>query len=168
MRKRIGLIMAVGLLAATLLGGSATASGDPLTGTWHQRDFGTSNIFYFIDAPIGGVFPVLFYDDWTGEIICGDNGPMMWAGFLTETSDNVFEGSFGTIWCPDNGDGAHESAFGNHFSVTINYDVASDTISGGIGICDGTRQPSITTVAKAIHELEKGTYPTPSPETPRC
>ena len=134
MRKRkIGLVMAVGLLAM-VLGGSATASGDPLSGTWHQRDAGTSNIFYFIDAPVGGVYPVLFYDDHTGTDICGDNGPMMWTGFLTETSENTFEGSFGSIFCPDNGDGAHESGFVTHFSVPpINYDVAT----GG----DGTDMP---------------------------
>lgn len=159
----VGLVLA--LVAALLIGGAATASSDPLVGTWHQRDAGTSNIFYFIDAPVGGVYPVLYYDDYTGPNTCGDRGPMMWAGFLTETTENRFEGSFGEVWCPDNGDGPHVGHIGVYFSVAIDYDVATDTISGNVGggiECVGTRQPSINTVEKAIHELEKGVYP-PSP-----
>ena len=161
--------LAVGLLAMVLVGGTATASSDPLTGTWHQRDFGSSNIFYFVDAPVGGVFPVVFYDDATGGAVCGDNGPMMWAGFFQKTGANTYEGSFGNVWCPDNGDGVVENPAFSPDGVVITYDPLSDTISGGIGECEGTRQPSITSVAKAIHELEKGTYPAPVPlPAPGC
>jgi hypothetical protein len=159
--------MTVGLLAMALVGGSATASGDPLTGTWHQRDNETSNIFYFIDAPVGGVYPVSFYDDYTGEAVCGDNGPMMWSGFVTESDEpNVFVGSFGTYWCPDFGRGeVLEDELGiGAFDIELEYHPESDTISGGIGFCEGTKQPSIRSVEKAIHEIAKGTYPPPDPD----
>lgn len=159
--RRSWILLTIGLLATVLVGGSAAAGSDPLTGTWHQRDFGTSNIFYFIDAPVGGVYPIVFYDDWTG--VCGDNGPMMWAGFVHETDPDVFEGSFGTYWCPDDGDGSMENplALQSRWELTIEYHPLTDTITGGIGGCEGTRQASINTVAKAIHELAKGSYPPP-------
>ena len=71
-----GLVLS--LVATLALGGAATAKADPFVGTWHQRDVGTSNIFYFVDSPIGGVYPVLFWDDFTG--VCnqnGNHGPML-------------------------------------------------------------------------------------------
>ena len=91
---------------------STPVASDTLVGTWHQRDAGTSNIFYFVDAAVGGVYPIVLYDDFTSSGICGDNGPMLWAGFVEETASNSFEGSFGTYWCPDNGDGVREDPFG--------------------------------------------------------
>lgn len=167
-RNAIGLALVLGLLGTLFVGGVATAGGDPLVGTWHQRDFGTSNIFYFVDEPVGGVYPILFYDDFTSPVVCGDNGPMLWAGFLTETASNTFEGSFGTYWCPDNGDGVHEDLLGlGVVGVTIFYDPGTDTISGGVGGCVGTRQPHIQTVDKAVHEIDKGKYP-PSPGPLDC
>ena len=170
MRRRFSLGLVLAILATLIIGGAATASGDRLVGTWHQRDNGHSNIFYFVDDPVGGVYPVLYYDDATGDPVCGDNGPMLWAGFVHEIDPNTFEGSFGTIWCPDNGDSVHvdPGGFGHVFSITIDYDPDTDTISGGPGVCEGTRQPSIDTVAKAIHELEKGKYPPVVFPAPGC
>jgi hypothetical protein len=159
-------MLTVGFLVTALLGGVAAADSDPLTGTWHQRDNGTSNIFYFIDEPVGGVYPVLFYDDFTGDAVCGDNGPMMWSGFVTETDPNVFSGSFGNYWCPDNGDGVAEHPFGeipSPFSVELEYDPETDTISGGIGTCVGERQEGLDNPNEAAEEIAEGEYPPPDP-----
>jgi hypothetical protein len=163
---RIWTMLTVGFLVTALLGGVAAADSDPLTGTWHQRDNGTSNIFYFIDEPVGGVYPVLFYDDFTGDAVCGDNGPMMWSGFVTETDPNVFSGSFGNYWCPDNGDGVAEHPFGeipSPFSVELEYDPETDTISGGIGTCVGERQEGLDNPNEAAEEIAEGEYPPPDP-----
>ena len=159
-----GLVL--GLLATLVLGGAVTAKGDPFLGTWHQRDGGTSNIFYFIGNPVGGVFPVLFFDDYTG--VCNDpqdHGPMLWAGFAQKTDSAHLAGSFGTYWCPDFGFPIEENPSGlpERTGWTLTYDPATDTISGGIGGCTGTRQSSITTVAKAQLEIAKGTFPPPDP-----
>ena len=67
-------VLAVLAVFGVAMGGVASADGDPLVGTWHERDEGTSNIFWFIDEPVDGVFPVTYYDDWTG--VCDNNGPM--------------------------------------------------------------------------------------------
>lgn len=161
MRRRngIGLTLVLGLLATVFIGGVATAGGDPLVGTWHERDAGTSNIFYFVDDPVGGVFHVLYYDDVTFLTVCGDNGSMLWAGFGEKTGPNTLEGTFGEYWCPDDGDGVKTELLAlNPFSFTLTYDPGTDTITG-VGGCVGTRQPHIRTVAKAIAELEKGKYP---------
>lgn len=149
-------VLAVLAVFGVAMGGVASADGDPLVGTWHERDEGTSNIFWFIDEPVDGVFPVTYYDDWTG--VCDNNGPMLWAGFATKDGDTLI-GSFGSIWCPENG--AEASAFGNHFEFEIVYDAEADTISRTDDECldIGTRQPEVKTIAKAIHELEKGKYP---------
>lgn len=170
MTKRLATATVLLSLATIWLGGVAAANGDPLEGVWHQRDAGTSNIFYFIGEPVGGVYPVLFYDDYTGDVVCGDNGPMLWSGFLTETEPNVFEGSFGNYWCPDNGDGAVEHPFGDipsPFSLegesALVYDPVGDTISGGIGVCVGTRQVRVDNPNEAAEKIEEGKYPAPDP-----
>jgi len=137
----------------------ASARGDPLVGTWHERDFGTSNIFYFVDAPVGGVYHVLYYDDHTSDAVCGDNGPMLWTGFGQKVDPNTLEGTFGNYWCPDNGDGVQTELLPlSPFSFTLAHDPDTDTITG-VGGCVGTRQPSINTLEKAIKELAKGKYP---------
>jgi hypothetical protein len=171
MRRKISLGLTLALLATLLIGGSATASDDGLVGTWHQRDAGTSNIFYFVDEPVGDVYPILFYDDFTSEVVCGDNGPMLWSGFVTETSvdetTTTFMGTFGTYWCPDNGDGVHENLLNlEFFGITLEYDSATDTISGGIGGCEGTRQPKLDSPNEAAEEISEGKYPPPGP--PGC
>ena len=165
MRKRtIGLLLGISLVSMAFIGGSAVASGDPFAGTWHERDAGTSNIFYFVDEPVGGVYHVLYYDDYTGDPVCGDNGPMLWSGFaaVPDPGDpNTIEGTFGNYWCPDNGDGeVLQNPFGlpSEIAFGLAYDPATDTIEG-IGGCVGTRQPHITTVDRAIQELEKGKFP---------
>jgi hypothetical protein len=149
-----------------LLTGVATAGGSSLTGTWHQRDLGTSNIFYFIDAPVDGVYPVVFYDDWTG--VCPDNGPMMWTGFgsVDPSDPDTLNGTFGEIWCTDIGDGVNQhpnQGINQTQPFELSYDPATDTIEGGVGAttgqCLGTRQPHIVTPAKAIHELGKDKFP---------
>lgn len=163
-RSGIGLILAIGLLATVVVGGAVSASSDPLVGTWHERDLGTSNIFYFIDEPIGGVYHVLYYDDYTSVPVCGDGGPMLWAGFGSKTETNTLVGSFGNYWCPDNGDGVFERPWTDVDSMipfTLTYDPATDTITG-VGQCVGTRQP-YKTVAKAMNALAKGKFP---PELP--
>ena len=162
-----GLVLS--LVATLALGGAATAKADPFVGTWHQRDVGTSNIFYFVDSPIGGVYPVLFWDDFTG--VCnqnGNHGPMLWTGFAQKTDATHLAGSFGTYWCPDDGFGISENPLPlpERTEWALVYDPATDTVSGGIGECVGTRQPSITTVAKAELEIAKGTFPPPNPGPP--
>jgi hypothetical protein len=161
--------LALALVATLAMGGVVTAKGDPFIGTWHQRDVGTSNIFYFVDEPVGGVFPILFYDDFTG--VCnqnGNHGPMLWSGFGQKTDATHLEGSFGTYWCPDDGFGVSENPLPllERTGWTLVYDPATDTVSGGIGGCVGTRQPAITTVAKAESEIAKGTFPPPNPGPP--
>jgi hypothetical protein len=171
MRKRkLWVGLAAGLLGTVLLGGIAVADADPLTGTWHQRDSGTSNIFYFISEPVGGVYPVVYYDDYTGLGVCGDNGPMLWSGFVTETDPNVFEGSFGEYWCPDNGDGVEVDLLGLdivEFEPLV-YDPATDTISGGLGGCVGERQDRVDNPNEAAEEIAEGEYPPPDPEAAGC
>ena len=156
-RARTALALASALLATLLAVTAAAARGDPLVGTWHERDGGFSNMFYFVDDPVGGVYPILLYDDQTGEFPCGDNGPMMWTGFAKKISPNMLQGTFGNNWCPDNGDGPQEGFIGP-VSFTLSYDADTDTISG-LGECVGTRQPQINTVDRAIQELAKGKYP---------
>lgn len=161
MRRRngIGLILVLGLLVTVLIGGAATAGGDPLVGTWHERDGGKSNSFYFVDDPVGEVFHVLYYDDATFITVCDDSGPILWAGFGKKIGPNTLEGTFGEYWCPNNGDGVKTELLAlNPFGFTLVYDPDTDTITG-VGTCGGTRQPRITSVAKAIQELEKGKYP---------
>jgi len=145
---------------ATLAGATAAyASPDPLVGTWHERDAGTSNIFYFVDPPIGGVYHVLYYDDFTGPAVCGDNGPMLWSGFAAKVGPSAISGTFGNYWCPDNGDGVYSELIAlAPFPFTLTYDLITDTISG-VGGCVGTRQPGVKTVDRAIQELAKGKYP---------
>lgn len=158
--RRVAAVLAVLVVVGAAMGGVASAGGDPLVGTWHERDEGTSNIFWFIDEAVDGVFQVTYYDDWTG--VCQDNGPMLWAGFATKTDDTTLEGSFGSIRCQN---GVDERSFGDHFDFTIEYDPETDTISRIDDLCRdiGTRQPEVNTIAKAIHELEKGKYPAPDP-----
>lgn len=166
-RTRTWATLTIGLLAMVLIGGAAAADSDPLSGTWHQRDNGTSNIFYFIDEPVGGVYPVLFYDDFTGDVVCGDNGPMMWSGFVTETEANVFSGSFGNYWCPDNGDGVAEHPFdgiSSPISIERVFHPGTDTISGGIGPCMGERQERLDNPNEATEEISEGEYPPPDPD----
>jgi len=152
-------VVFLGMLATLAAATGVAAGGDPFVGTWHERDFGTSNIFYFVSKPIGGVYPVLYYDDLTGDPVCGDNGPMLWAGFAQKTDANVIEGTFGNYWCPDNGDGVHTELIPlAPFHFTIQYDPDTDTITG-VGQCLGTRQPGVKTVERAIQEVEKGKYP---------
>jgi hypothetical protein len=128
---------------------------------------GTSNIFYFVDAPIGGVYHVLFYDDWTG--VCDDNGPMLWAGFGVKDG-NTLEGNFGRHWCPNIDDPQQGGIIPVPFEFSLTYDPDTDTILGGLGqLCVGTREPHVMTVEKAIHELAKGKYPpSPLPIDPTC
>ena len=94
-RSRIVLTLTIGILATLFVGGAAMAGGDPLAGTWHERDLGTSNIFYFVDKPIDGVYQVLYYDDHTFPTVCGDQGPHLWTGFGEKTDPNTLEGTFG-------------------------------------------------------------------------
>jgi hypothetical protein len=163
-----GLVLA--LLATLVVGGAAAAKkGDPFIGTWHQRDSGTSNIFYFISEPIGGVFPVLYFDDYTG-VVCPDHGPMLWTGFAQKVDSATLTGSFGTYWCLQGSSGGpaeNPFALPERFPWDLAYDAATDTITGGIGLCIGTRQPLIKTVAKAQMEIAKGKYPPPDTD-PRC
>lgn len=167
-RNRIVIALTAALVAGVVFAGVAAASSDPIVGTWHQRDLGHSNIFYFVDEPVGGVYPVLFYDDATGTAVCGDNGPMLWNGFLHETDANTYEGSFGKVWCPDNGDGVSENDNFNP-SFTINYDPNTDTISGGIGGCVGERQQKLDNPNEAAEEIAEGNYPPPVPlPVPGC
>ncbi len=168
MRRKFSLGLILALLATMLIGGVATASSDSLVGTWHQRDAGTSNIFYFVDEPVGGVYPILFYDDFTSTGVCGDNGPMLWSGFVTETNvvgtTTTFMGTFGTYWCPDNGDGVFEDLLNLElFGITLDYDSDTDTISGGIGTCEGTRQLKLDNPNEAAEEILEGNYPPPDP-----
>ena len=124
-----------------------------------------------MDDPVGGVYPVLFYDDFTGPGLCGDNGPFMWAGFVHETEPDTFEGRFGTYWCPDNGDGVQEDLLGIGISLssfTIDYDSGTDTISGGVGECVGTRQLNLDSPNEAAEEISEGEYPPPDPGAGSC
>lgn len=157
-RSGIGLTLTLGLLATLFVGGAAMAGGDPLVGTWHERDVGASNMFFFVDDPIGGVYHVLFYDDHTGPGICGDpdEGPMLWSGFGEKTDASTLEGTFGNTWCPDNADGDKERP-NVDAPFTLIHNPDTDTITAGG--CVGTRQPHIKTVEKAIDELAKGKYP---------
>ncbi len=160
-RRGMGLILALGLMATVVAGGSVSAKSDPLVGTWHERDHGTSNIFYFIGEPVGGVYHVLYFDDFTSGPVCGDGGPMLWVGFGYKTGTHTLEGSFGDYWCPDNGDGdilqRPWDVVGSPAPFTITYYPATDTITGS-GECVGTRQP-YKTVAKAMDALAKGKFP---------
>jgi hypothetical protein len=154
---KLSLAISLGLLAILFVGGAALAGGDPLVGTWHERDFGTSNIFWFVDDPVGGVYHVLYYDDLTSPTVCGDSGPMLWAGFGEKIGDTL-AGTFAPYWCPDNGDGVKTDLLGlGSLPFNLTYDPDTDTVSGAN--CVGTRQPEINTVEKAIHELAKGKYP---------
>lgn len=161
---KVSVVITLGLLAVLLVGGVAMAGGDSLVDTWHSRDSGFSNIFWFVDNPISGVYPVLYYDDATGTIVCGDNGPMLWVGFGQITDPNTLEGTFGDYWCPNNGVGMKKGLL--DFSAidffTLIYDPDTDTISARLAeftACLGTRQPHINTVKKAKEELQKGRYP---------
>lgn len=169
-QKKISLSMIVA--GIMLFGGVALANNDPLVGTWHLRDSGTSNIFLFVSEPVGGVYPVLYWDDFTGEAACnGDYGPMLWSGFMSETGEWVFEGSYGTYWCPDNGDGVQVDPLGlggvNHF--TVYYDEVTDTITGPGGRdqdgdwCVGIKQPNLDDPNEVAEEIEEGRYPPPEP-----
>src|SRR3990172_4273157 len=155
-KAQIAYAAATAAVAALLAVASAAAGGDPLVGTWHERDGGTSNMFYFVSEPVGGVYPILLYDDHS-FLVCPDNGPYMWAGFAVKTATNAFQVNFGKAWCPDVGDGPHEGDAGP-VSFPLLYDPQTDTITGAGG-CIGTRQPSINTMEKAIQELAKGKYP---------
>jgi hypothetical protein len=88
-------------LGIILVAGIATAGGSPFEGSWHQHDAGSNSIFYFVDQPLAGVYPIVFYDDFTGLGICGDSREMMWARFgTTDPSDpNTLSGGFGERWC---------------------------------------------------------------------
>ena len=155
------LLLVITAVALSLVAATPTtlAARDPLVGTWHERDGGRSNIFYFVDAPIGGVYHVLYYDDQTGETVCGDNGPMLWTGFGEMIAPNTLEGNFGNYWCPDNGDGVKTELLPlAPVPFTLAYRPDTDTITG-LGECVGTRQPNIKTVERAIQELAKGKYP---------
>lgn len=155
---KVSLALALGLLAVLFVATGALANNEPIVGTWHERDGGTSNAFWFIDEPAGGVYPVLWYDDYTGLITCGDHGPMLWAGLATRDG-NTYSGAFGHLWCTENNnEGPHEGSFGDRFDFSFIYNPNTDTLDGWTG-CVGTRQPHITTVAKAIHEVEKGRFP---------
>ena len=168
MRKgTIGLFLAAGLMTILFVSGAATAGGDTLAGTWHERDGGRSNLFWFVDEPVGGVYPVLYYDDETNGPVCGDGGPMLWSGFATATEPNTIEGTFGHYWCPDTGDGEIAEQFWDVIPENVGFFIThfpeTDTITS-IGGCVGTRQPHIKNVAKAIHELDKGMFPEPGPD----
>jgi hypothetical protein len=155
-------------MSMVFIGGAVTAGGDPLAGTWHERDGGTSNIFWFIGEPVEGVYPVLFYDDFTSPVVCGDNGAMMWAGFAQETEPNTIQGTMGEYWCPGT-DLRGPLQYPNPGIVddvvpfTIDYFADTNTMTSydfvGTGQCVGTPQPHIKTVAKAIQELGKGMFP---------
>ncbi len=121
-----------------------------------------------MDEPVGGVYPILFYDDFTSPAVCGDNGAMLWSGFVTETNvegtTTTFMGTFGTYWCPDNGDGAQEDLLNlGLVGITLEYDSATDTISGGIGFCVGIRQLNLDSPNEAAEEISEGKYPPPDP-----
>lgn len=165
-RVLLPAILVLGLLVTLIVGGPVTATGDPFIGTWHQRDVGTSNIFYFIDEPVGGVFPVLYFDDFTALEVCGDHGPMLWAGFGQKTDATHLEGSFGTYWCLE-GSGIAENPLPlpERNGWTLTYDPDTDTISDGIGQCIGTRQ-QIEDVAEAQKEVAQGDFPPPDPGPP--
>lgn len=160
MRRTVALL-AVLTVFGVAIAGVASADGDPLASTWHERDDGTSNIFWFIDEAVDGVFQVTYYDDWTGPAVCGDNGPMLWTGFATKTSDTTLEGSFGSVWCADQRLESTGDIGDPPYPFTIEYDPETDTISRTDDLCVdiGTRQPEVNTIAKAIQELEKGKYP---------
>ena len=109
---------------------------------------------------------MLYYDDYTSDAICGDNGPMMWSGFVVETDVNVSSGSFGNYWCPDNGDGVAEHPFDpipSPYSFELVCDPGTDTISGGIGRCTGGRRERLDNPSEAIVEIAEGEYPPPDP-----
>ena len=165
---KVSLVIALGLFAALLVGGAAMAGSEPLVGTWHSRDGGSSNLFWFVDDPIGGVYHVLYYDDHTFPTVCLDEGPMLWAGFGQKTG-NTLEGTFGEYWCPDNSNGVETELLAlNPGEFRLIYDPDTDTISahlfatalgsGGFP-CVGTRQSDIETVEDAIEELDEGKYP---------
>ena len=166
--RRTAAVLAVLTAFGLAIGGVASAGGDPLVGTWHERDEGTSNIFWFIEEAVDGVLQVTYYDDHTGNIVCPDNGPMLWAGFAVKTNETTLEGSFGSVRC-QNGDELTElvpEGGGDPIDVrrtpfTIEYDPETDTISRTDDRCPdtGTRQPEVNTITKAIQELEKGKYP---------
>ena len=123
-----------------------------------------------MDEPVGDVYHVLFYDDFTGPAICDvDNGPMLWSGFATASAEaNTIEGTFGRYWCPATSE-REALEYPNPFGIVpdvvdfaIVYFPESDTITGsllGTGDCVGSRQPHIKSVAKAIQELDKGMFP---------
>ena len=121
----------------------------------------------FIDRPIGGVYPVLWYDDHTGTNTCGDNEAMFWAGLATRDG-NELSGAFGKNFCVDtgDGDGAHEGNLGDRFNFSLTYDPDTDTVVAGAfaGGCVGTAQPRIRTVRRAVRALERGNYSPSGPE----
>jgi hypothetical protein len=99
---------------------------------------------------------------------------MLWTGFFAETDENTFEGSFGALWCADDGcaPGVIDLSAplnGQYFPRTLLYDETTDTISGGEGLFVGTRQRKVKNVESAIKQLAKGTYPaSPGPFDPSC